>query len=165
MFNVGDFVIFGSYGVCRITHIGSLDMDGISKERLYYTMQPYYASGSVLYTPVDNQKETIRPVLTRDEADRLINEIKDIDYLWVNDERKRERDYKEAIHTCDCRELIKIIKTIYMRRKRRTESGKALTSIDKKYFSMAEDYLYGELAIPLGISREEVKDYIIKTVS
>lgn len=165
MYKVGDFVIFGSYNVCEITCIGSLDIDGISKDRLYYTMRPYYAKGSVLYTPVDNQKETIRPVLTKDEALQLIDEIQDIDYLWVNDERKRERDYKEAIRSCDCRELIKIIKTIYMRRKKRTESGKALTAIDKKYFNMAEEYLYGELGITLKMQKEEVKDYIIERMN
>lgn len=165
MFKTGDFIIFGSYGVCEVTHIGSLDMDGISKERLYYTLCPLYSKGSVLYTPVDNQKELIRPILSREEAIGLIREIPGIDYLWVNDERKRERDYKEALHTCDCRQLIKIIKTIYMRKKQRTENGKTLTAVDKKYFNMAEEHLYGELAVSLGIQKDEVKDYIMKTVS
>lgn len=165
MFKTGDFIIFGGYGVCEVTHIGSLDIDGVSKDRLYYTLRPYYSKGSVLYTPVDNQKELIRPIMSQEEAQELIKDITSIDYLWVNDERKREREYKEALHSCDCRELIKIIKTIYMRKKRRTESGKALTAIDKKYFSMAEENLYGELAVSLGIPKEEVKDYIVRTVS
>ena len=165
MFKTGDFIIFGGYGVCEVTQIGDLDMEGVSKDRLYYTLRPYYSKGSVLYTPVDNKKEMIRPVMSREEAQELINDITNIDYLWVNDERKREREYKEAIHSCDCRELIKIIKTIYMRKKHRTENGKALTAIDKKYFNMAEDNLYGELAVSLGMPKEEVKDYIIQTVS
>lgn len=165
MYKVGDRVIFGSYNVCEITAIGCLDMDGVSPDRLYYTMRPCYAKGSIIYTPVDNQKETIRPLLTKEEVLQLIDEMEDIDYLWVNDERKRERDYKDAIRSCDCRELIKIIKTIYMRRKKRTESGKAVTAIDKKYFSMAEDYLYGEWGIALGMDKESVKQYIIERMN
>lgn len=43
--------------------------------------------------------------------------------------------------------------------------GKALTAIDKKYFIMAEENLYGELAVSLGIPKEKVKDYIVRTVS
>jgi CarD family transcriptional regulator len=165
MFKVGDLVVFGSYSVCEITSIGSLDMDGISKDRIYYTLKPYYTKGSIIYTPVDNRKEVMRPVLTKDEAIELIDEMQQIDYLWINDERKRERDYKNAMHSCDCRELIKIIKTTYDNKRQRTAHGKTMTSIDKKYFTMAEDYLYGELAIALELPKDEVREYIINRIN
>ena len=42
----------------------------------------------------------------------------------------------------------------------RIAEGKKVTSSDSKYFHIAEDSLYGELAISLGMEKEEVKDYI-----
>lgn len=42
----------------------------------------------------------------------------------MKDEKKREEAYRNAIHSCDARELVKIIKTIYLRRQSRIEEGK-----------------------------------------
>ena len=49
---------------------------------------------------------------------------------------------------------------MYYRRKARIESGKKSTAIDERYFRIAENRLYEEVALALGIDREEVKDYI-----
>ena len=44
---------------------------------------PVYDKGCRLFTPVDNQKVKMRPVLTAKEADELIKRIREIDILWV----------------------------------------------------------------------------------
>ena len=154
MFKAGDFVVYGSNGVCRVQKVGTLDSPGVPKDRLYYTLIPCYIKGSTIFTPVDNQKVIIRLVLTREEALQLIDEISCIDMLW----------YKEAFRSCDCRELVKIIKTIYLRKQSRIAEGKKVTTQDDKYFHMAEDALYGELAVALGFTREETKKFVIDRV-
>lgn len=42
--------------------------------------------------------------------------------------------------------------------------GKRLTEVDERYFRKAKDNLYRELAIPLGITAEEVEGYIISRI-
>ena len=64
--------------------------------------------------------------------------------------------------TNSCREWVKIIKTIYQRKQRRLEAGRKVTAVDAKYFRIAEDNLYGELAISLNMAKDQVEDYIIK---
>ena len=56
MFQKNDYVIYGSNGVCKIQDIGPLDMPGIPKERIYYTLVPYYTKDSQIFTPVDSNK-------------------------------------------------------------------------------------------------------------
>lgn len=160
MFEIGDFIICGNNGVCVVDKIGTLDTPGISKDRLYYTLLPYYVKGGVIFTPVDNEKVIMRPVLTKEEVLEIINDIPNIDNLWLPDDKKRELEYKEAIRKSDCRELIKIIKTIYLRKQSRIAEGKKVTAADEKYSRIAEDNLYGELAISLGMSKEEAKEYM-----
>lgn len=164
MFNVGDYIVCGSNGVCCVENVGTLDLDGIPKDRLYYTLRPYYSRGGTVFTPVDNQKVVMRPILTREEANELLEEIEDIETLWIGNEKVREMRYKEALRTCDCREIVKIIKTIYMRKKMRIAEGKKVTFIDEKYFKMAESSFYGELALSLGIDKDSVKNHIIRNV-
>lgn len=165
MYKIGDFVVHGTNGVCRVEQIGTLEDMGCPKGKLYYTLHPVYSEQSRIFTAVDNTKVVIRPVLTGKEARELIEEIPDIDYLWITDEKRRENEYREALRKCDCRELVRIIKTIYLHRKKRLEAGKKVTSVDDRYFHMAEDSLYGELAFPLQMDKEEVKQYIIEHVS
>ena len=64
------------------------------------------------------------------------------------------------MQTCDCEELVKIIKTLYLRKQQRLESGKKVTVVDEKYFRQAEDKLYEELAYALGMEKKQVGTYI-----
>ena len=160
MFSVGDYVVYGSNGVCRITDIGPMDLPGVSKDKLYYTMTPCYIRDSSLYTPIDNPRVIMRPVMTKDEAESFVESIKDIDGITIKEEKRRELEYKEAVLSCDPEVLVGIIKTIYGRMHNRLAEGKQVTSSDSKYFHIAEDSLYGELAISLGIEKDEVKTYI-----
>lgn len=164
MFKTGDCIVFGTRGVCQVVQVGYLNLDGIPKDKLYYTLTPYYSHGSTVFTPVDNQKVIMRPILTKREAEKLLDEMKDIETLWIGSEKLRELRYKDALRTCDCREIVKIIKTIHLRKRSRIAAGKKITFIDEKYFKIAQDSLYGELAVALNMSRETVKRYVIEHV-
>ena len=69
---------------------------------------------------------------------------------------------KEALKTCDYRAWISIIKTLYFRKKERIAQGKKITSLDERYLKAAENELYGELSLTLGVSKSEMEDYICK---
>ncbi len=161
MFQIGDYIICGSNGVCKVMDIGS-NVPGAVEGRVYYTLTSAYQKGTVVYTPVDNKKVVMRPILSREEAEELIAGIKDIDMLWVSDDKKREETYKEALRSCDCKKLVGIIKNLYNRKKERMAAGKKNITNDEKYFKMAEDILYEELAISLGMDKSDVKQYIIE---
>ncbi len=164
MFQKNDYVIYGNNGVCRIKEIGPLDMPGIPKERMYYTLVPYYTKDSQIFTPVDSTKVVMRSLIHKETILQLLEEIPDLEPLWVKDEKQRETQYKETLRKCDCRELIRIIKTIYHRMQSRIAEGKKITASDEKYFHLAEERLYGEFAIILGIERDQVRDFITEKV-
>lgn len=164
MFVVGDYIVYGNKGVCKVVNIGPINSTGLSKERLYYTLEPAYTAGSKIFTPVDNDKVKMRPVMNQQEAMGLIQEMDSIEALWILDEKRREMEYREAVGKCDCRELVKIIKAIYLRKQSRLAEGKKITAGDEKYFKIAEEELYGELAIPLKMEKDEVKSFIIEKV-
>lgn len=164
MYSVGDYVVYGTTGVCEIKEIGPIDLPGVSKDRVYYTMSPFYSRGSKIFTPTDSKKVVLRPVLTKAEAMDLIDHVIEVDTLWITNEKKREQEYKDLLRRCDCEELVKIIKTIYMRKCSRQAEGKKVTACDEKYFHQAEESLYGELAVSLDMPKEEVKKYIAEKV-
>lgn len=160
MFQIGEYIVYGSTGVCVVEKIGSIDVPGMSKDRVYYTLRPCYEKKSTIFTPVDNTKVIMRYVIGKEEALELIDNIHQMGCLVISDEKHREIEYKECFLKCDCKELIKMMNTIYIRRQERLAQGKKVTAKDDRYYHMAEDNLFGELAIALGIEKNEVKDFI-----
>lgn len=160
MFKKGQFIIYGGTGVCIVDGIGPLDPSSGMGDRMYYTLSPFYSKESRIYTPVDNQKIVMRPILTQTEAEDLIKEIPKIQELWIIDEKNREKDYKDALAKADCHEMVRVIKTIYPRKQKRLAAGKKVTASDERYFNMAEDFLYKELAISLDMDVNQVEGYI-----
>ena len=165
MFQVNDVIVYGKNGICRVEEIGTLSLSKVDRDRLYYTLRPIYQREAVIYVPVDNSKTIMRPVITKEEAQQLIDEIPEIQTVWIVNERERESQYKSALQTCDCRELVKIIKTLYQRKKTRIEDGKKVTVVDERYFKNAEDQLYGELAYVLNIDKSAVSSYITDSIA
>ena len=96
MYLVGEYIVYGTSGVCKVEAIGPMEISGVNKDKLYYTLAPLYSKGSKVFTPVDNDKVVMRPVLTKEEARELIEQIPTIELLWVADEKRREDIYKAA---------------------------------------------------------------------
>ena len=160
MFETGSLVVYGTTGVCRIQEITTPNISGVPAERLYYVLKPCFQDGGTIFTPVDNEKTVIRAIMTKDEAERLISEMPEIEELWVNDNRLRDKLYRESIRSADPREWVKIIKTSFARNKERVAQGKKATATDERFFKTAETYLYTELSLSLDIPLETVGVYI-----
>lgn len=160
MFNKGDFIVYGTTGVCEVMDITTINMSDVPKDKLYYVLRPYYQKGSKVFSPVENGKTVMRKVITKEEAISLIDDIPNIKEINVTNDKTRDDEYKEIIRSCQCREWIKIIKTSYTRRQERLGQGKKVTASDDRYLKMAKESLYSELALPLEIPKEEVEQYI-----
>lgn len=164
MFEAGSYIIYGTKGVCKVEAIGHLDVPGVDKHRLYYTLSPVNDRNGTIYTPIENARVAMRKIISREEALALIDEIPSIETLWIANEKEREQLFQKALLTCDCREAIKIIKTLYQKKQKRMEAGKAATALDQKYLQYAQEQLYGELAIALDMDKNQVESYITETI-
>lgn len=160
MFEVGEYIVYGSKGVCQVEDITNVDIPGASKDRLYYVLRQLENGTGKIYVPTDNDKIVMRKVITKQAAEDLIRRMPEIEQLWIDDDKKREAMYKEAIRTCDYNEWVRMIKTLYFRKKERTAQGKKVTALDEKYLKAAENELYSELSLILEMPKSEVLDYI-----
>ncbi len=164
MYDVGDLIIYGSEGVCRVESVGAAPVSGADKGRLYYTLSPLYRTGHV-FTPVDSGV-FMRPVISRQEALDLIKQIPDIEgeIYETRNLRFLTEHYQECFQSHKCYDLVKLIKDVYLKRKCAIAKGKKLGQIDERFMKRAEDMLYGELAVALGIPKDDVSGYIAESV-
>lgn len=159
-FKVNDLIMYGGSGVCTVEGIGVPDILGIDNTKQYYFLKPLYTKDSTIFSPVDNGRVVMRRLITKAEAQELIAKMPDIEILWDDNEKIREEKYLEALHTYNCYEWVRIIKTLYLRMEERVHQKKAVGEKDQRLLRMAEDLLFGELAIPLGIPKDQVGAYI-----
>lgn len=163
MYSKGEYVIYGSNGVCQVGDVTTLNIDNVPKDRKYYVLYPNN-NGGVIYVPVDVASSRMRRVITRSEAEELIKRIPTIKPIEVSNERLLDEIYKKCIHSNECTEWIRLIKCIYDRKQLRLSEGKKITATDEKYMRMAEDALYLELGTALNMEKGQVLEYIIKEI-
>lgn len=151
-------------GLCQIKDVVHLDGMDIDKKKLYYLLIPATDDKAKIYVPVDPEPVSMRKTMDGQKAWELIQMIPGIEEVTIKNEKIREQEYKEAIRSGNPKRWISIIKTMYLRRKKRVETGKKQTAMDEHYFKIAEDYLYSELAFAIGKNKSEMKQIIADTV-
>ena len=158
MYSVGDLIIKTNTGICEVVEISELDFQ--VNKGLYYTLAPVDDQKTKVYVPVDPDPESVRLVMTHDEAEELLNNIPNIEPIEVENEKQREYQYQQALKSNNPYRIAAIIKVLYQREQAKLAAGKKTTAVDKRYFIQAEKMLYSELAAALQISEKEVPGLI-----
>lgn len=164
LYQIGDYVIKANNGVCRVEDIMHPDIPGIDKNRLYYLLVPKDNQGAKVYVPVDGDQGGIRKALSEEQAWEIIRKIPETEDHWSANDKVREQEYKAAIRSCNPTALVAVIKNLYMRRQKRSAQGKKSTTTDERYFKLAEENLYSELAFALGREKQEMREIIAQTL-
>lgn len=160
MFSIGEYVACGNKGVCKVDQITTLDISGVDKNEEYYILKPVYSAASTVYVPVAVANESIRSILTAEEAKAVISKVSEIKCLEIPNEKLVETEYKGCVRSNDIKLLVSLLKTIYERRRKRIEAGRKETAVDAKYYRIAADFLFGELAISLDVPKNEVEKLV-----
>ena len=160
MYSEGDKIVYGEHGVCTVERIGPLSMPGASQDKLYYELRPLIGSGSY-FTPVDSSA-FMRPIISREEAEAIIDAIPSIEPAVCNDSRFNHVDafYREMFKKHTCEALVAIVKGLYIRvTERKTRGSRAEMTMKR-----AKDMLHGELAVALGMGLDEIEGYIFARI-
>lgn len=152
MHKVGDFVVY-KRDVCEVAEIKEAYFKGLD----YFVLLPLNDRTLKIQIPIDNKD--LRDVISKEKVEEIINNIPSIK-LIETDNKLIENEYKRLLNSDKYEDLIKIIKTTYLRNKEREDSKKKISDKDKFYFEKAERLLYSEFSIALNMTFDETKDYV-----
>ena len=128
----------------------------------YYILMPITDKSLKIQIPMNSQ--LIRELITKERVEEIINSIPSIEIIKT-DSKSLENDYKQLMQSGTHEDLIRIIKTTYLRNKERIDNNKKTTDKDNYYFNQAELYLYNEFSVVLNMTYDETKEYIISKVN
>ena len=155
MYKVNDYVMY-NHNVCKVSKIKRNYMNGSD----YYILTPISDESLVISLPTENKLGLIKDVLSKTDALKLIDNIKNIDPLPNLNDKIIENEYKKLLKNYTHEDLIKVIKTCYLRNKERIDNGKKISEKDKAYFEETEKFLYNELSVSLNKTYEEIRNLI-----
>lgn len=164
LFKIGELIQYGNTGVCRVTEIKEID-DSIKGKRKFYVLESLYQR-CIISTPVDNKKVFMRPIMSKEEAEDLINEIPTIEFEEYHSPVTREltEHYEASFKSHSCEDLLELTMSIYSKKQTMAEQKKKIGIIDERFLKRGEELLFGEFAAALDIPREQVQEYIAERI-
>ena len=160
MYQKDDYLVYKK-DVCKVREIRKNPFTG----RNSYVLIPVFDNSLIIEVPIDNKMGYIRDVISKENALEFIKKIPTILPFSDLDDRYIEKTYRELLLHATMEDLVVIIKTTYLRNMNRLKKHKKIYDKDQSFFQKAEEYLYNELSIALGLSFDDTRDYIIEEVS
>ena len=165
MFEIGEYIVYGTSGICRVEEIGPSPYDKNDTRSFYLLIPVHNPMGSTIYTPVDNDRVPMRRLMTREEVDALIGAIPEIGLVQVPVEKQRREIYRTTVFALRPEGYVSVMKTVDRRREELTAARKHFPVSDMEYGRIAKHLLYSECAHVLGMSEDGVEGYIAKRLA
>ena len=162
MYAVGEKIIYGEQGACVVSEVGHVAMQGIAKDRLFYTLRPVSGAGTI-YAPVDSPVYTSL-VMPPEEAEAFLASIPSIAATYCTETKVTKSDaYYKSIFSSHSREaLVGMLKGLMgCNTDRRHTLNLRLERISKR----AKDLLESELSAALGITPAEAQKILSEALT
>ena len=161
MFKISDFVIHCREGLSTIVDIR--DMNG----KDYFLVSVKHNSGETIYVPVDTASSIIRPLVSKKDADLLLDYIKDIEKEFNTNTKQRRDAYKRKLSSGDVKEIAYLYRQLYFYNLIGGENNTEikLGPVDIDMLSFAENMLMDELSLTYAVPRDQIKEYVEKRIA
>lgn len=162
MFKVGDAVIHPAEGVCRVIEIAEKDFGGKLSE--YYVLKSVYDSHSTVYIPVEivRVKSKIRAALNETQINDIIDGLEESQPLKTENDNQRRLLFKDILASGSTSEMRQMLRTVHLLKTDVKASGKKMKVSDERIIRETEHSVFSEFAFSLGLSPEEIPEYISK---
>ena len=161
MFKVGSVVIYGTEGGCKITEVTKITFGNISETKDYYILVPISNPNHKIYVPTDSEYlvAKMQKLMTYSEIKRLVEDNSE-EIEWINDNKTRNKRFKEIISSYDRRKIFMLAKLIYKAKNCKLENVKKLYSSDEEILKKLVRIIYAELSYVVSLEEDDVLSFI-----
>ena len=160
MFQVGDQVVYGIHGVCRVADQEERVID--RKRVTYLALEPVGQDGSRYLVPTHNAAAMakLRQMLSKEELEALLQSDEVREDGWIRDENLRKQTYRELISSGDRVKLLCMVRTLYRHKAEQAAAGRKVHLCDDNFLRDAEKLLASEVSIVMDMEFDQAKRYL-----
>ena len=157
MYQIGDQVVYGVHGVCRVANT---QKQLVGKKLVtYLVLEPSGQEGSRYLVPTSNETvmSKLRPILSPAELEALLRSSEIRNDQWIQEENLRKQTYRELIASGDCFRLMSMVGMLYRHKAAQSAAGRKLHMCDENFLRDAERLLITEISAVLERTPEDVR--------
>lgn len=151
MYAVGDYIVHPGQGVCQVKDVTE------SPNALYQLLPVGQRHPVHISFPVASEAR-LRPVLTRDEAEKIIDDYPrmQLDDFAARSISLEEEHFRNEIRTGTCRDSVRIVKTFRALIEDLSQRNKKPPVAYERILKQAEERSRLEMSVALGCAPEDV---------
>lgn len=151
VFQIGDKVVHPMHGAGIVDSIVQKKVDGVVRD--YYILKLPNRS-MVVMIPTDSSDEIgVRPVVDREQADRVLAAIPTIQVEMTSNWNHRYRENMERMKSGDLLEVARVIKGLTAR-----DMKRGLSTGERKMLHAAKQILISEIVLSKSVSYESAEE-------
>ena len=153
---LGDKVIHCRNGVSTIVN------ETVMGEREYYVIRALRGDQENIYVPKIGCENIIRPIMNENQADELLNSLKDCQREFNPNTKQRRDAFKRRLSSGDPNDIAYLYRQYYLYM--RFPEGIKLGPADVDMLEYATNILLDELSITYNVSRDDIERIVIKKI-
>ena len=150
-YEIGEYVLYGLSGSCLVSDIGPVDFADPSI--IYYHLKPVSDMKSTIFVSMKRENDIIRRVISADEADKVLAEVKKVGKAIYTPKREACDPILKSGDDVAISQMIKLLR--YMRKENR-KIHKGLNIQEEKILKDAERVLFSEMSTALEMNYQDV---------
>ena len=160
MYQVGEYVVYGVQGVCKV--LGKEKQMVNRKRTEYLVLEPLAKGASKFYLPTQNPSAMgkLCPLLSRQELTTLLESDEINRDCWVDEENLRKQQYRDLMAAADRLSLMQMLRGLYRYQAELMEVGKRIHLCDDNFLRDAERLLCSEIALVMEMSTDDAKQFL-----
>ena len=158
LFQIGDKVVHPMHGAGIVESIVQKKVNGVMRE--YYVLKlPVRAM--VVMIPTENSEEIgVRPIVDREQADRVLEEIGSLQVEMTQNWNRRYRENMERLKSGDLFQVACVVKGLMLR-----DVDRGLSTGERKMLHSAKQILISEIVMCQSSSYEVVEERINRALA
>ena len=153
MYRVGDKVVHPMHGAGVIDSIVQRKVAGKLED--YYLLRLSVGSMTVMIPTENTQEIGVRPIVSDEEAKKLIRAMENIEVDMTQNWNRRYRENMVRLKSGDLLEVARVVKGLLLR-----EGQKGLSNGERKMLRTAKQILISELVLAQSLPYKTVEDNI-----
>ncbi|MBQ7641782.1 MAG: hypothetical protein IJS83_04865 [Acholeplasmatales bacterium] len=168
MFQIGDVVVYTTYGICKVENI--IDMNFNGNLTKYYVLVPLSEAKTELTIPVENPITIARlhGLLSENEITEIIDQIPYLEPFWIMNDNERKKAFSDIIKRGNRKDTLQMLKSVKKHQLSLKDKVRKLHACDEQVMHDAEKLIVDEFSYVLGKEKVEiynlVNDKIIKSL-
>lgn len=160
MYQVGELLVYGVHGVCRVLDEEQRTVD--RKKVTYQVLEPIGQEGAKFLVPTHNAAAMakLRPMLKKEELESLLESPGIREEVWIADENRRKQLYRELIGSGDRERLLAMIQLILRHKEEQLAAGRKCHLCDDNFLRDAEKLIIGEISVVMEVNSEAAKTFL-----